>query len=123
MLIAAAVWVLVVLVLALSGRRLAAQEFAAFVPNLAALFYGLMRDSRVPRSSKLLLGFGLAWFTSPIDLIPEFVPIAGPLDDAIVAVLILRHLLRSIDRRILAVHWGGDPAVLERMVRLAGRSG
>ena len=120
-LIALVGWATVVLALVLSGRRLAAREFAAFIPNLGALFYGLIRDSRVPRSSKILLGFGLAWFASPIDLIPEFVPIAGPLDDAVVAVLVLRHVLMSVDVKVLEEHWVGDSAVLERMVRLAGR--
>ena len=54
-------------------------------------------------------------------MIPEFVPIAGPLDDAVVAVLVLRHVLRSVDLEVLEEHWVGDSAVLERMVRLAGR--
>ncbi len=122
-LIALGVWAVIVIVLVISGRRYAAREFAAFLPNLGALFYGLMRDARVPRSSKLLLAFGIAWFASPIDLIPEFIPVAGPLDDAIVAILVLRHVLGSVDREVLAERWPGDPAVLERMIRMTGRPG
>ena len=53
---------------------------------------------------------------SPIDLIPEFIPIAEPLDDAIVAVLVLRHLLRRTGRSVLLEHWRGDPATLEAIV-------
>jgi uncharacterized membrane protein YkvA (DUF1232 family) len=45
------------------------------------LFRGLLRDPRVPRSAKLWLWFAVVWVASPIDLIPEFIPIAGPLDD------------------------------------------
>jgi uncharacterized membrane protein YkvA (DUF1232 family) len=58
------------------------------------------------------------WIASPIDLIPEFIPIAGPLDDAIVAALVLRHLLRRTARSVLIEHWRGDPATLEAIVGL-----
>jgi uncharacterized membrane protein YkvA (DUF1232 family) len=117
---AAGVWLLAVLLLVLLGRRSQAKEFAAFLPNLVMLFKGLAKDHRVPRGSKLLLLVGAVWFASPIDLIPEFVPVAGPLDDAIVAVLILRHILKKAGRNVVAEHWRGDPAVLERLLRLTG---
>jgi uncharacterized membrane protein YkvA (DUF1232 family) len=91
---------------------------ATLLPNLLKLFKGLVGDPRVPRGSKALLIFGAAWVASPIDLIPEFVPVLGPLDDAIVAALILRHVLRSAGREVVAEHWHGDPATLDRLVRL-----
>jgi uncharacterized membrane protein YkvA (DUF1232 family) len=118
--IVVALWLVLVAILLLAGRRTAAREIAAFLPNLIWLFRGLLRDPRVPRSSKLLLLFGVAWFASPIDLIPEFIPIAGPLDDAIVAVLILRRVLRTAGREVLADHWRGSPETLERLLRLSG---
>ena len=114
------VWILVIGILVLLGRRSAAREFAAFLPNLIGLFRGLAGDPRVPRRSKFLLLFGLVWLVSPIDLIPEFVPVAGPLDDAIVAVLILRYVLKRAGRDVVSEHWRGDPGVLERLLRLAG---
>jgi uncharacterized membrane protein YkvA (DUF1232 family) len=101
-----------------AGRRSFAREVAFLLPNLLKLFKGLVGDPRVPRGSKALLIFGAAWVASPIDLIPEFVPVLGPLDDAIVAALILRHVLRSAGREVVAEHWHGDPATLERLVRL-----
>ena len=73
---------------------LSAKEIALLIPNLLILFRGLARDPRVPRRSKWLLVIGAVWIASPIDLIPEFIPVLGPLDDAVVAALILRHLLR-----------------------------
>ena len=91
---------------------------ANLIPNLVILFRGLLRDRRVPRSSKLWLGFAVAWFVSPIDLIPEFLPVIGPLDDAIVAALVLRHVLKRTDRGVLADHWRGDPATLDKIIRL-----
>jgi uncharacterized membrane protein YkvA (DUF1232 family) len=85
----------------------------AVLPNLVVLFRGLLADPRVPRSSKRWLWFAMAWCISPIDLIPEFIPVVGPLDDAIVAALVLRHVLRRTDRAVLADHWHGDPAMLD----------
>lgn len=115
--IALAIWLAVVVALVAFGRRSQARELAKLVPNLLMLFRGLLRDPRVPRSGKLWVAFAVVWIASPIDLIPEFVPIAGPLDDAIVAALVLRHLLRSTSQEVLSEHWHGDPATLRTIVR------
>jgi uncharacterized membrane protein YkvA (DUF1232 family) len=114
-------WLLAIAVLVALGRRSRARELAALLPNLVVLFRGLLADPRVPRSSKRWLWFALAWCISPIDLIPEFVPVAGPLDDAIVAALVLRHVLRRTDRAVLADHWRGEPATLDAIIHLGGR--
>jgi uncharacterized membrane protein YkvA (DUF1232 family) len=91
---------------------------ATLLPNMLMLFKGLIRDPRVPRESKVLLVFGAARVASPIDLIPEFIPVIGPLDDAVVVALILRHLLRTAGRDVVAEHWRGDPETLARLLRL-----
>lgn len=106
-------WLLMILVLIASGRRSKAHEIATFIPDLVVLFRGLLRDPRVPRGSKVWLWVGLIWIVSPIDLIPEFIPVAGPLDDAIVAFLVLRRVLRSTERRVLSEHWRGTQHMLE----------
>ena len=95
------------------------------IPNLLVFFRRLLRDPRVPRSAKLWLSFAVIWIASPIDLIPEFIPVAGPLDDAIVAALVLRHLLRRTARSVLFEHWRGSPSTLEAIVggRLVRQSG
>jgi uncharacterized membrane protein YkvA (DUF1232 family) len=111
-------YAMAILVLFLAGRRTAAREVAMLLPNLALLFKGLIGDPRVPRSSKALLLFGLAWFASPIDLIPEFIPFLGPLDDAVVAALILRRLGRTAGREVVREHWRGDRAIIERVLRV-----
>jgi uncharacterized membrane protein YkvA (DUF1232 family) len=110
-----AVWLLLILVLLLAGRRSQAREAAAFIPNLVSLFRGLIRDPRVPRSSRLWLWFAVAWLISPIDLIPEFIPVLGPLDDAIVAALVVRHVLRRTDEDVLMGYWRGNPDTLRRI--------
>jgi uncharacterized membrane protein YkvA (DUF1232 family) len=83
------------------------------------LFRGLLRDPRVPRSAKLWLWFAVVWVASPIDLIPEFIPTAGPLDDAIVSAIVLRHVIRMGDTQVVTEHWRGDPATLHRILRIA----
>ena len=115
-----AVWLLAVIVLVLVGRRSQARELAVLLPNLVHLFRGLLHDPRVSRGSKGWIWFALVWFLSPIDLIPEFIPVAGPLDDVIVAGLVLRHVLRRTDREVLAAHWRGEPSTLDAILT-AGR--
>ena len=116
LIIAVSIWLVAILVLIAVGQRAKARELATLIPHLLVLFRGLLRDPRVSRSSKLWLGFAAVWIASPIDLIPEFIPIAGPLDDAIVAALVLRHVLRRTDHSVLLDHWRGDPAILEFIV-------
>jgi uncharacterized membrane protein YkvA (DUF1232 family) len=117
--VAVAIWAVAIVVLFLLGRRLAARELATLLPNLVRMCRTLLRDPRVPRGSKVLVGFAVLWFISPIDLVPEFIPVLGPLDDAILAALVVRHLVRRAGREVVAEAWPGDPATLERMFRLA----
>jgi uncharacterized membrane protein YkvA (DUF1232 family) len=113
-------WIAAVLFLLLAGRRTAARELAVLVPHLLVLFKGLLADPRVPRGTKLWIAFALAWLLSPIDLVPEFIPVAGPLDDAIVAALVLRHVLKRAGRDVVESHWRGEPATLRLMLRAGG---
>lgn len=120
LLVVVAIWLLVLAALYLVGRRRAARELTALLPNLLTLFRGLLRDPRVPRRSKLLVGFAVVWLVSPIDLVPEFIPIVGPLDDAIMAALVLRHLIRRAGRDVVTEHWRGEPGTLDLILRIAG---
>lgn len=118
---AVALWLLALGVLVMLGRRSQARELVTLIPNLAVLFRGLLGDPRVPRQSKLWLWFALAWIVSPIDLIPEFIPVAGPLDDAIVAALVLRHVFRHTNPAVLFEHWRGEPSTLDAIIRSGRR--
>ncbi|HZD18718.1 MAG TPA: DUF1232 domain-containing protein [Actinomycetota bacterium] len=115
--VALGVYGLLIVTLMIAGRRTVARELATLLPNLLALFHGLLRDPRVPRGSKVLLLLGIAWIASPIDLVPEFIPVLGPMDDAVVAALILRRVLKSAGEHVLADHWRGEPRTLERILR------
>ena len=100
-------------------ERAALREIAAFVPNLARLFAGLVRDPRVPKRAKLVLGVTAGYLAMPIDLIPDFIPVLGQLDDAVVAIIALRYLVGRTPPELLAEHWHGDPATLRRLLALA----
>jgi len=114
------VWVVALAVLVLVGRKIAAKRLLTLVPNLVSLFRGLLGDDRVPISSKVLLGAGLVWIVSPIDLVPEFIPVLGPFDDAVVGALVLRHVVRRAGPSVVAEHWRGDDATLAVLLRVAG---
>jgi len=113
-----AIWTIIVIVLVVVGRAVLARELALLLPNLIRLFGGLLRDGRVPLRAKIVLAIASVWLASPIDLIPEFIPIVGSLDDAIVAALALRFVLRTTDGAVIRQHWHGDPATLQRLLRI-----
>ena len=117
-----ALYLVLVLALIISGRHVAAKELALLVPNLVLLFKDLLRDPAVPRGPKIALGIGVVWLISPIDLLPEFLPVLGPLDDAVVAALVLRYLVRRAGPDVVRRHWRGDPATLDAILRFARAS-
>jgi len=118
LLILVAIWIVVAVILVIVGRAVLARELALVLPNLIRLFAGLLRDGRVPLRAKIVLALATLWLASPIDLIPDFIPIAGQFDDAIVAALALRFILRTTDSAVVRQHWRGDPATLARLVRI-----
>jgi uncharacterized membrane protein YkvA (DUF1232 family) len=117
--VVAVLWVGLVVALVLLGRRGLARELAALVPNLTRLFAGLLRDPRVPLRAKVVLGATAVYLAMPIDVVPDFIPIAGSLDDAIVAAFALRFVVRASSPEVVAEHWPGDPATLRRILWLA----
>lgn len=118
--IVVAVWAVAIAALWIFGRKLAAKQLARTIPDLVALTRGLIGDPRVPFGSKVLVAAALLWLISPIDLVPEFIPVLGPLDDVIVVGLVLRHLVKRAGPIVVQDHWRGDPRVLRAALRVAG---
>ena len=110
-----------VLGLAAVGRGADARAWARFVPDCLVLFKRLAGDPRVPRSRKLLLGAMIGYLAMPFDLVPDFIPIAGQLDDAIIVALVLRAVLRGAGDAPVREHWPGPDGSLRLMLRLVGR--
>jgi uncharacterized membrane protein YkvA (DUF1232 family) len=119
LLILGAIYLVLVAALILSGRRVAARELATLLPNLILLFKDLAGDPRVPRRAKVVLALAAVWLVSPIDLLPEFLPVLGPLDDAVVAALALRYLVRRAGSEVVRDHWRGERATLDAILRAA----
>ena len=118
-LIAVAVVVVSWLVLILLARRLppgVAKDLAGFLPDCVTAMRTLRTDPRVPRRAKIALLVAVLWVLSPIDLIPEFLPVIGPLDDVIAVALLLRYAGRSVPRQVLLDAWPGDPRLMERLL-------
>jgi uncharacterized membrane protein YkvA (DUF1232 family) len=108
-------------VLVATGRRADARALARFIPDCVVLVRRLIDDPQVPRSSKLLLGGLAIYLASPIDLVPDFVPVAGQLDDALVVALVLRSVLRRSGTEKLREHWPGPERSLGVVLGLTGR--
>ena len=118
-----AVWAALVAILwLLRPRDVAVSELVAFVPDLVRLVRGLLADRSVDRRVRVALGFLLVWLLSPIDLIPEFVPVLGPLDDVVVAVVVLRYVRGRLGVAALRERWGGSDAGFRLLVRLVGET-
>ena len=113
------IYVALVAVLVLAGRRQDARALAGFIPDCIVLFRRLLADERVPRRHKLLLGALIGYLAMPIDLIPDFIPVAGQLDDAIVVTVVLRTVLRAGGPELLREHWPGPASSLNALTRLA----
>ncbi len=95
-----------------------AKDLAEFLPECVTTARTLRRDSRVPLRAKIAALGALLWVLSPIHLIPEFLPVIGPLDDVIVVAL-LRYAARSVPRDVLLDAWPGNPQMIERLPRSA----
>jgi uncharacterized membrane protein YkvA (DUF1232 family) len=116
---AVAVWAAFVVWLVAVGRRRDARALATFIPDCIVLVTRLARDSRVPRRRKLLLLGLVGYLALPFDLVPDFIPIAGQLDDAIVVALVLRHFVREGGELLIRELWPGPEQSLALILRLA----
>ena len=99
------------------------KELAGFLPACVTLLGRLRRHPAVPRRAKVAVVFAALWVISPIDLIPEFLPVIGPLDDVVVVALCLRYAARRVPREVLLAAWPGEPRLLERLLGAAGTPG
>jgi uncharacterized membrane protein YkvA (DUF1232 family) len=70
----------------------------------------------VPRRARIAVAFAGLWVLSPIDLIPDFLPIIGALDDVVVVALALRYAARRVPRDVLLEAWPAEPRILERLL-------
>jgi uncharacterized membrane protein YkvA (DUF1232 family) len=111
-----------VVALIAAGRGGVVRDVARFIPDCVVLVAGLLRDPRVPRRHKRLLGALVGYLAFPFDLVPDFIPVAGQVDDALVVVLALRVVLRGSGSELVREHWRGPERSLALVLRFAGHS-
>jgi uncharacterized membrane protein YkvA (DUF1232 family) len=115
-----AVYALFVLALLAVGRRGDARAVAGFVPDCAVLFKRLAADPRISRRRKAALLLLVGYLVMPLDLVPDFIPVAGQLDDAILVALVLRWVVRGGGSELVRAHWPGPESSLAVVLRMSG---
>ena len=112
--VVAASWIVMIVL----ARRLPpglAKDLATVLPACVTTARRLRKDPRVPTRVKIVVAFAALWVLSPIDLIPEFLPVIGPLDDVVVVALALRYAARRIPPEALIEAWPAERRILERL--------
>ena len=103
-----------------AGRRMRAKALLRAIPDLSVLVGRLLREPAVPRRHKLALGALAVYLAFPIDLVPDFIPVAGQLDDVILVAWVLRSVLKAAGPDLLRAHWPGPQLSLDVLERIAG---
>ena len=116
-----AVWIAMLAIFWLLRRKgMPAREIAKIIPDVLRLIRSLVRDGTAPADVRVILVGLVAWIVSPIDLIPEFIPVLGPLDDVVVAIVAMRYVRRRMGIEDLRARWSGSPDGFDLLVRLIG---
>src|SRR5436190_4365243 len=92
------------------------KELASFLPDCVTTVRRLRKNPQVPRRCKVVVLLAGLWVLSPIDVIPEFLPVIGPLDDVVVVALAFRYAARRVPRAVLLDAWPAEPRILERLI-------
>jgi uncharacterized membrane protein YkvA (DUF1232 family) len=111
-LVALGLYAAAILLLVALGRRADARALAGFIPDCVVLVRRLLGDPRVPRRPKIALWMLIGYLVMPIDLVPDFIPVAGQLDDAILVALVLQSFLRAGGAGLVREHWPGPERTL-----------
>src|SRR5881392_1173061 len=117
--VAAALWLLLVGALLAFGRKDDARELLAFIPDCVILVKRLLGDPRVPQRAKVMLVALVGYLAMPFDLVPDFIPVAGQLDDAILVAAVLAYIVRTAGRDVVEELWTGSERGLQTVLRLA----
>jgi uncharacterized membrane protein YkvA (DUF1232 family) len=113
------IWAISCLLMVLFAHRLPPgllRDVAEFLPACVTTARTLRKNPAVPRRAKVALLVAVLWVISPIDLLPEFLPVIGPLDDVVAVVLLLRYAARQIPRDVLVDAWPAEPRLLVRVL-------
>lgn len=96
-----------------AGGKTQLKEYALFAPRFVKLISRLLRDRRVPARQKAVLVLMVAYLASPIDVIPDFIPGIGHVDDLVLAAFALDQILNRVPEACIREHWDGDEDILQ----------
>lgn len=114
-------WVALIVALVIVGSRGGlAREAVRLLPDVLRLLHRLAADRTLPRGVRVRLGLLLAYLALPIDLVPDFIPVIGYADDAIIVGAVLRSVVRRAGVGAVERHWPGTPDGFAALCRLAG---
>jgi hypothetical protein len=117
----AMLWIaLLALFFVLRPKDVPLRDLLAVIPDVLRLLRSLVVDRSVPPDVRVVLIGLIAWILSPIDLIPEFIPVLGPLDDVVVAVVAMRYVCRRVGIAELEARWSGSPNGFALLTRVIG---
>jgi uncharacterized membrane protein YkvA (DUF1232 family) len=97
------------------GAKRTVMDTIRQLPNYVRLLLGLLTDGRVAAMDKLLVGAAVAYILAPVDLIPDFIPFLGEVDDVFLLVTALQRLIGNAGRSLVLQYWAGNPADLAAM--------
>ncbi len=112
-------WLALILVLVLAGRHRDARDVASFIPDCIVLFKRLLGEPRVPRRGKFAVAALVPYLALPFDVVPDFIPVAGQLDDAILVALVIAYVVRVAGRGVVEDLWPGSERGLRVLLSLA----
>ncbi|HXG66912.1 MAG TPA: YkvA family protein [Blastocatellia bacterium] len=95
------------------------KEYLLFLPNLVRLLVDLLRDPRVSSADKAILAGTIIYVIAPIDVIPDFVPFIGQVDDAYLTAIALLRILNRAERRVIQDHWKGKIDIKELVTNIS----
>jgi Uncharacterized conserved protein len=91
------------------------KEYIFILPDILALFYRLLKDERVPLKIKLMLGGVIAYLASPIELLPDFIPFIGEIDNIAISVYVLNKIINEVPENIILENWQGEINIIEKV--------
>jgi uncharacterized membrane protein YkvA (DUF1232 family) len=113
------VYILFILGMIIAGKKGSARAIAGLIPDCIILIKNLIQDRRVPSRYRFALYALIVYLALPIDLVPDFIPIAGQLDDAIIVTVVLRAFLKGAGTQVVSENWKGPQSTLQMVLRLA----
>jgi uncharacterized membrane protein YkvA (DUF1232 family) len=102
----------------LTGKRTQARAVGGFIPDCLVLFKRLLGDKRVGRKYKVIVVLLIGYLSMPFDVVPDFIPIAGQLDDAIIVALVLRWVIEGAGKEVVTEQWPGPDSSIDALLRL-----